>query len=85
MTDHHDDRIGTNTLRLLAERSDDSYVRRTCTEILTLRAEMEQLRADLKEAVELLDAMLDKEPETQAERWLLNRVNALLAKHKETP
>jgi hypothetical protein len=49
------------------------------------RAEVERLRADLREAMELLDAVTDKEPETQAQRWLLNRVNALLAKHKETP
>lgn len=52
MTEHHDDRIGINTLRLLAERSDDLFVSRICTEVLTLRAEIKQLRADLRDVAE---------------------------------
>jgi Skp family chaperone for outer membrane proteins len=53
-------------------------------ELDAARAEVERLRADLREAMELLDGVTDKEPETHAQSRLLDRVNALLAKHKET-
>ena len=55
------------------------------TNVQRLCAEVERLRADMREAVELLNDVTDKEPTTAAQRWLLDRVNALLAKHKETP
>ena len=84
---HADDQRAWETLGKPEGTYETTNVQRLCAEVERLRAALREALsgADLREAMELLDAVTDKEPETQAQRWLLNRVNALLAKHKETP